>query len=107
MKYIHMQGREGKRYFMTFSEDFIHLDMARIAQKLLRRTNGDNVKLVSAGFIQPGTNFHMHGRSESLDVDSKPEMDEAYYGLDGQANALPLEMVQPIWEKAKDRKNAR
>lgn len=68
MKYVIMEDLDGISYPFIFRKLFTHADMQYLA-----RSQG--YKIVSGGFvcIDPDGDYKCFGRSESLNLDSRPE----------------------------------
>lgn len=67
MKYIVMQDDEGGETIITFSKQIHHAAMAESLEDIRSRP-------IAAGFVENGK---CHGRSETLDLDSRGYVDTA------------------------------
>lgn len=81
MKYIVMQVKSKKvgtlEIPFLFPEIVVHSDMAKAAAHLLRGQFQDGVIVpISAGFFcSPDLDIVCHGKSESLNLESRPKVD--------------------------------
>lgn len=75
MKYICFENDEGKQEIITFPNTINHDCMAESVDRMKDQMHGNwsrvNRDPVSAGFVTHG--LACHGRSETLDLDSRPE----------------------------------
>lgn len=80
---VFKDGYEGKEMIVIFSTDIVH---AHMAEALIRMKAGDmidwkriNFHSVSAGFVD--YTGKCYGRSESMSLDSRPDLDTALLGI--------------------------
>lgn len=66
MKYIIVKNRDDKEHAIVFPDEIIHKDVARI-----HRVGA--VRVISAGFCVLHATMSVWGRSESLNMPSRPE----------------------------------
>lgn len=100
MKYVVLQGRDRQtdalhELAIIFPKCFNHDNMANMAIRALDRTGGDikpTLKIVSAGFCEVSGDPNCHGRSETLDLDSRGEHDDALIRSTSEWNKTVVEI---------------
>lgn len=75
MKYIVTRTEEGREDIFVFPSEIHHDAMAEMIGRIKNQTHGNWKRIqrtpVSAGFVGP--NFTCYGRSETLNLDSRPQ----------------------------------
>lgn len=102
MKYIILSSREGMKLPFIFPNQMIHRDMAAVMMAMTHRNMNTKTYPLSAGFVEIGLDTTVHGRSETLGLDSRVN-DAAYLALGEAASMMPESMIQDILKKAKAR----
>ena len=90
MKYVMFTNEEGHMLPVIFPTSMIHSDMAQYVQHMMMMEENKKVRPVSAGFVS--MKGQTSGRSESLDLDSKPD-DAMYITFNDSISTLSPEMM--------------
>ncbi|MNE16630.1 hypothetical protein D3C80_1095810 [compost metagenome] len=99
MKYIVMQGRDYQtgaihELPIIFPKCINHDVMSQMTIRAMDRTGGDikpTLNVVSAGFCEVSADPNCHGRSETLDLDSRGEQDDVLIRNASQWNKTAVE----------------
>lgn len=100
MKFVTLIDASGGHYQFVFPEVLVHADMADLMRGMLIRDVKTYTEVKSAGFFEPGTDFTMHGESESIGLKVHPA-DVARFALGEAIRFLPDDEAIRMWNKAR------
>lgn len=104
MKYIMIRDEHGRRLPIIFPDCLVHADVAKVMDHVMFRSTGSiHNEVLSAGFVDLGTQVTVHGRSESMELDSNYD-DTAYIILGDSVSLSPPEFALMMLQKMKEAK---
>lgn len=92
MKYIILETEDGAKYPFIFPEAMTHSIVASVMQYVLP----GHKSVVSAGFVEIGTDVTVYGESESLGGLKSNAMDSARIMLGASIQHMPDDMLPPL-----------
>lgn len=106
MKYIIVEDLElGQKTPVIFGDNLVHAMVAKLVQTLVgesvHATVNPRSRVIGAGFIDLGTRFSVHGRSDSLNISANNAQDEALIGVGASGSLLPVRVLMPLWAEVK------
>jgi hypothetical protein len=103
MKYVMFETTNGQKIPVIFPESLAHATMAMVVAAAIEVSTKSMAEAVSGGFINLGLDVGVHGKSESLGLESNPD-DAARILLGESVSFMPDNVVAMMAEKLKEMK---